>query len=146
MCVDHVVPAELAAFATHGRLELRFSDVIDEQPDMQCPRHEHIECLLLFVQLPVDEWRIGTQLLIHCNAGFSRSPACAVLVSEGVLPDLPQRSISKIYCVSEIGCSPIVRVVEIGDEFLGRRGELLDAVRWLYGLLLERDQASISSC
>ena len=38
------------------------------------------------------------------------------------------------------------RVVEIGDELLSQRGELLDAVRWLYGLLLEPIPASTSSC
>ena len=67
---DAPVPAELAVFATHVRLELHFSVVIDEQPDVQCLRHAHIGYLLLFVQLLVDGQRIGTHLLVHCHTGF----------------------------------------------------------------------------
>jgi predicted protein tyrosine phosphatase len=78
------VPA--AAFAPDEHLELRFHDIIDVHPEMQCPHREHIERLLHFIHNMNRPAKV--HLLLHCHAGFSRSAAVAILILASLLPKL----------------------------------------------------------
>lgn len=133
------VPADFAAFAAHDRLELRFNDIIDEQPDMLCPRPEDVESLLRFVQQLLDEPRDNLHLLVHCHAGFSRSTASTILILAKARPELPASTLIEELVRIRPRLWPNLRIVELGDELLGRRGEIITATRHLYGMLLERD-------
>ena len=76
-------PPELAAFARHRRLILRFHDVIEPQPNQIAPTREDVERLLVFGR-QVSETP-EAHLLVHCRAGVSRSTAAAALRVSPVL-------------------------------------------------------------
>ena len=133
------VPADFDSFPVHERLELRFHDIIDDQPDMQLPCAEHIERLLRFVQRLLDEPRPEKHLLVHCHAGFSRSPASALLIMAKLRPEVPAAALMLELLRIRPRVWPNLRMLEIGDGLLGRNGELIDATRRLYGSLLKRD-------
>jgi predicted protein tyrosine phosphatase len=80
-------PPELAAFAPHRRLILRFHDVIEPQPDQIAPTREDVERLLVFGR-EVSETP-EAHLLVHCRAGVSRSTAAAALILMQANPEWP---------------------------------------------------------
>jgi predicted protein tyrosine phosphatase len=133
------VPPDFAAFGAHERLELRFHDIIEEQPDMLCPRPGHIEQLLQFVQQLLEEPRAGAHLLVHCHAGVSRSPASAILILAKLYPEVAAAEFVSQLLRDRPQVWPNLRMIEIGDGLLGRRGEIVSAVGRLYGWRLERD-------
>jgi predicted protein tyrosine phosphatase len=137
---DAPVPADFDAFDEHDRLELRFHDIIDEYPEMQCPQVEHIEQLLRFVRQTHDR-PAQTHLLVHCHAGFSRSPASAILMLAELRPELPATDVVEGLLRLRARMWPNLRMIELGDELLGRGGELIQAVHRLYGLMLRYDPA-----
>ena len=52
-------PPELAAFAAHRRLILRFHDVIEPQPDQFAPTREDVDRLLVFGREVSETWSRG---------------------------------------------------------------------------------------
>lgn len=132
-------PVEFDGLPARRRMELRFHDIVDEHPEMQCPRAEHIERLLQFVQQVSDECPAGGHLLVHCHAGFSRSPASAVLIMAKLRPELPSAALITELLRIRPRVWPNLRMLEIGDELLARGGDIVRAVRQLYRYLLERD-------
>ena len=80
-------PPELAAFAPHRRLILRFHDVVEPQPDQIAPTREDVERLLVFGR-EVSETP-EAHLLVHCRAGVSRSTAAAALILMQANPEWP---------------------------------------------------------
>jgi predicted protein tyrosine phosphatase len=133
------VPPDLDDFPPHHRLVLRFHDIIDEQPGMDLPCPEHITQLLKFTELLLEEARSGKHLLVHCHAGFSRSPASAILSMARLRPEIPAARLMTVLLLLRPRIWPNLRVLEIGDALLGRRGEIVDAAHQLYRKLLERD-------
>jgi predicted protein tyrosine phosphatase len=131
-------PPDFDAFGGHERLELRFHDIIDEYPDLLCPRREHIEQLLEFVR-EAGEQPTQMHMLVHCHAGFSRSPASAILALAALRPKLPATEIVEELLRLRRHVWPNLRMIELGDELLGRAGELIRAVHRLHALLLRRD-------
>lgn len=124
---DVPVPRELTRFGKHQHLELRFHDVIEEA-DVECPGPEHIARLLSFARdLPADAC-----LLIHCHAGFSRSPASAILILAQARPEMPARDIINELLRIRSNVWPNLRMIEVGDKLLGRSGEIVRAVRDIY--------------
>jgi len=134
---DAPVPDELADAAALQKLELRFHDIINERQGMQCPRPEHIERLLGFVRLLPRE-AAGVHLLVHCHAGFSRSPAAAILVLASTCPHMSAAQIVEEMKRIRADAWPNLRMLEIGDTLLRRRGSLIEAARRLYKAELER--------
>src|ERR1700751_1406266 len=79
-------PDAFGVYDRHSRLELRFHDVIESNPDWIAPERWDVERLLDF-----GRGGIGTRghLLVHCHAGVSRSTAAATLVLAQSRPDRP---------------------------------------------------------
>ena len=82
-------PEAFGAYAAHERLQLRFYDIIDEQPDMLAPQKEHVESLLAFGRDLLHEAGAAAHLLVHCHAGVSRSTAAMTLLLAQARPDRP---------------------------------------------------------
>ena len=121
-------PAEFASFAKHRHLELRFHDVIEEGADVECPRTEHIRRLLSFARdIPAH-----APLLIHCHAGFSRSPASAILILAQARPELSAGDIVSELLRIRSNVWPNLRMIEVGDKLLGRSDEIIRAVCNIY--------------
>ena len=130
-------PAALGAFDAHRRLELRFHDVIEAGPGWIAPERLDVEQLLSFGR-DLTEAR-GTHLLVHCHAGVSRSTAAATLILAQARPDRPAEKVLQAVVLQRAQAWPNLRILELGDALLDRRGEIVDAARAIYRRRLERE-------
>jgi len=130
-------PDAFNAFDPHQRLELRFHDVIDVQPGYIPPDQQDIERLLGFGE----ELTRGrdNHLLVHCHAGVSRSTAAAILILAQTRPDRPAEEALHAVVRQRPRAWPNLRILELGDVLLGRRGNIVNAARAHYRRKLERE-------
>jgi predicted protein tyrosine phosphatase len=135
------VPGAFGAFGEHARLELRFHDIIEERhADMIAPQQEHVADLLAFGRDLLAEPNADAYLLVHCHAGVSRSTASMALILAQALPDVSADRILQEVLHSRPQAWPNLRMLELGDAVLGRRGELVAAVAGIYRTQLDRRQ------
>ena len=117
------VPSGFGQCATRIRLE--FHDVTEDTDFEFGPRTWHVEEVVDFA------WAIqheeGT-LLVHCEAGISRSSAAALTVFATWLGmGREQEAVDGTYA-AQPDAWPNSRFVELADELLGRNGALIAAV------------------
>jgi len=134
---DMLDPPAFAAFAPHRRLALRFHDIIETRPNSLAPQKADVERVLAFGRELIEE--SPAHLLIHCHAGVSRSTASAALILAQARPERPARE--ALEAVSQIRprAWPNLRILEFGDELLGRNGEIVAAVAAIYRRVLDRE-------
>jgi predicted protein tyrosine phosphatase len=130
-------PEAFGTFDPHRRLELRFHDVIDADPGCIPPERPDVEQLLSFGRDLADAR--GGHLLVHCHAGISRSTAAATLIVAQARPDRPAEEALQAVVRRRPRAWPNLRILEIGDTLLARRGEIVDAARAHYRRVLERE-------
>lgn len=133
---DLIDPPEFAKFPPHRRLALRFHDIIEPQPRRIAPSREDVERLLEFGR-EVEAAPRG-HLLIHCHAGVSRSTAAAALILAQAAPERPAREVFEAIVRIRPRAWPNLRILEFGDQLLGRGGDILAAVPGVYRSLLDR--------
>ena len=124
-------PHALVKFAADRLLELRFHDVIVPGGNWVPPDADHIEQILLFGRQVVAT-ADPAHLLIHCYAGLSRSTAAAALCFAQAYPT---RTAYEVLGEVVRHCPrawPNLLMLELGDEALGRHGELIAAAGALY--------------
>jgi predicted protein tyrosine phosphatase len=130
-------PPEFHRFAPHRRLVLRFHDVIRPRPDHMPPTREDVERLLAFGreagEMP------NAHLLVHCRAGVSRSTAAAALIVMQARPEWPASTALEAIAAIRPRAWPNLLILELGDELLGRNGEIAAAAGAIYRRVLERD-------
>lgn len=130
-------PEPLSTFDVNRRLKLRFHDVIEAHPGWIAPERWDIEILLAFARdLVASE---DTHLLIHCHAGVSRSTAAAILVLAQRRPDRPADEALREVIRLRPRAWPNLRIIELGDEILGRAGEIVEATCAHYRRALDRE-------
>jgi predicted protein tyrosine phosphatase len=129
-------PDAFGAFGEHERLDLRFHDIVDEQPGLRLAHAEDVAMLLRFGRDLMHEK--GAHLLVHCHMGVSRSTAAMGLILAQARPDRP--ALDALAEVRRIRPRiwPNLRVIELGDVLLGRGGELVDAAIARYRHVIER--------
>jgi predicted protein tyrosine phosphatase len=111
-------------------LELRFHDVIEDNlAEFDPPEAGHVEALLGFGRDIEATAPRRAHLLIHCHAGISRSTAAAVLVTALVNPDWAPADVVAEIVRLRAKAWPNLRMIELGDERLGKGGALVRAVR-----------------
>jgi predicted protein tyrosine phosphatase len=130
-------PEALGTFDPHRRLELRFHDVIDAGAGCIAPERRDVEQLLTFGR-GLTEGR-GTHLLVHCHAGVSRSTAAATLILAQTRPDRPAEEALLAVVRQRPRAWPNLRILELGDALLERRGEIVEAARAQYRRVLDRE-------
>lgn len=130
-------PEPLSIFDLNRRLKLRFHDVIEPHPGWIAPERWDVELLLAFGRDLVTSRQ--THLLIHCHAGVSRSTAAATLVIAQTRPDRPADEALREVVRLRPRAWPNLRILELGDEILGRSGEIVEAARAHYRRALERE-------
>jgi predicted protein tyrosine phosphatase len=135
---DFPVPEAFGTFGEHKKLELRFEDIIEELPGRLPPQPGHVEQILAFGRDLLAEERSDAQLLVHCHAGISRSTASMALLLAQVLPDQPAETVLALVHRIREKAWPNLRMIEIGDAMLRRRGSLIEASHALYRLQLQR--------
>jgi predicted protein tyrosine phosphatase len=129
-------PDAFGAFGEHERLDLRFHDITEERPGMRLAQREDVTALLQFGRDLLREPR--AHLLVHCHMGISRSSAAMALILAQARPDRP--ALEALAEVRRIRPRiwPNLRVIELGDELLGRSGALVDAAIARYRHVVER--------
>jgi predicted protein tyrosine phosphatase len=131
-------PEPLSSFEVHRRLRLRFHDVIESQSGWIAPERWDVELLLSFTR-GLHPPSAETHLLIHCHAGVSRSTAAATLVLAQTHPECPADEVLREIVRLRPQAWPNLRILEFGDEILGRGGEIIEAARAHYRRAIERE-------
>jgi predicted protein tyrosine phosphatase len=123
---EYPEPESLALLSPTHRLQLRFHDAIDAKPGEILVERDHVEQVLAFGRdLPGPQGH----LLVHCHAGISRSTAFTILLLAQALPEVPSDEIVAEVVRVRDRAWPNLRIIELGDELLGRKGTLVAAVR-----------------
>jgi predicted protein tyrosine phosphatase len=130
-------PDSLSRFDINRRLRLRFHDVIESHPGWIAPERRDVQLLLAFSRDLTKANEV--HLLVHCHAGVSRSTAAATLVMAQTCPDRPAAEVLQEVVRLRPRAWPNLRILELGDEILGRRGEIVEAARAHYRRALERE-------
>jgi predicted protein tyrosine phosphatase len=126
------VPDAFGGFGEHARLELRFNDIIEEEPGLLAPRPEHVEQILAFGRDLIVDPAGAPDLLVHCHAGVSRSTASVLLIMAQALPELPPAALAERLLAVRARAWPNLRMVEFGDMLLHRGGALVEAATAIY--------------
>jgi len=138
---DWPVPDAFGAFGEHAKLELRFHDIIEaHQADMIAPQQQHVADILAFGRDLSAETGADAHLLVHCHAGVSRSTASIALILAQALPGTPAERILEEVLRIRPQAWPNLRILEMGDAQLNRRGELVAAAAGIYRTQLDRRQ------
>jgi predicted protein tyrosine phosphatase len=130
-------PLAFAAFAPHQRLVLRFHDIIEPTPDRLLPSRDDVERLLAFGRELGEP--AASHLLVHCQAGVSRSTAAAALILAQADPLRPARAVLDAVAQMRPRAWPNLRILELGDALLGRNGEIVAAAGAIYRRVLDRE-------
>ena len=144
-------PEALRSFDVHRRLKLRFHDVIEPSPGWIAPERWDVELLLAFgrnldtVPSGIGEEAIDPHLLVHCHAGVSRSTAAAILLLAQRDPVMPAEDAVFEVVRRRPQAWPNLRMIEFGDELLGRDGEIVSAVAGLYRMALQREPGLVEA-
>lgn len=105
-----------------ARLRLLFSDVNEE---IGGPAPDDVRRLIRAAESLAE--RSG-RVVIHCQAGISRSTAAAVIVYAVLLGDgREEEAMARVLAARELA-RPNRRMIALADELLGREGRLIDAV------------------
>ena len=78
-------------------------------------------------------------LLVHCHAGVSRSTAATALILAQAHPERPAREVLDAVSRMRPRAWPNLRILEFGDELLGRGGEIVAAAGPIYRRVLDRE-------
>ncbi|WP_298263763.1 tyrosine phosphatase family protein [Acidocella sp.] len=135
-------PTAFADYGAHKRLELRFDDIIHEQEMLRAPQPAHVEALLKFGAGL--ERVTEAHLLVHCHMGISRSTASTALLVAQAAPAMPPDEIFAALHKIRPQIWPNLRIIEMGDEKLGRNGTMVAALRQLYRRQIEADPNWVS--
>lgn len=114
-------PVEISA-ARH--LVVAVSDIAAAAKGHTLPSAPHVELLLSFVR----RWDQRTPLLIHCQAGVSRSTAAAFIAACALRPQRDEAEIARAVRAGSPTATPNSRLVAIADAMLGRKGRMVAAI------------------
>ena len=127
------VPEAFSSFGEHRKLEVRFHDVIEDGiAGMRPPGADDVARILAFGRDLVGESDSMGHLLVHCHAGVSRSTASMGLIIAQARPDATAPAVLGEVLRVRPQAWPNLRILEMGDAQLGRRGTLIDAAGALY--------------
>ena len=112
------------AVALDNHLLLAVDDISIPLEGHTIPATEHVQALIRFVQ----GWDRAAPLVIHCFAGISRSTAGAFVTVCALNPRRDEVEIAKALRAASPTATPNARIVEIGDQLLGRSGRMQAAI------------------
>jgi predicted protein tyrosine phosphatase len=127
---DRAEPEAFGQYGEHARLELRFHDIIEDQPDQVAPGPEQVAAILEFGRGLLAE--PAARLLVHCHVGISRSTAAMSLILAQARPEAGAEEVLQGVLAIREKTWPNLRMLEMGDAILGRGGSLPRAAAAIY--------------
>jgi len=106
-------------------LWLSMDDIANEIEGMVPPGQEHVARLIEF--LPRWDHR-QSPLIVHCFAGISRSSAAAFIAACVAKPETDEAVLARRIRSASTTASPNPRLVALADDYLGRKGQMVDAI------------------
>ena len=139
---DFPDPEAFGAFGEHERLDLRFHDITEaRRRDAAGGARGRGGAAAVRPRSPGCEPE--AHLLVHCHMGISRSTASMALILAQARPDRPALEVlAEVRRDPAAQIWPNLRIIELGDELLGRGGELVAAAVARYRQSLDRRRAS----
>lgn len=106
-----------------AHLRISCHDIVEPTPMEILPDRRHVKQLIAFA----GQWDPATPILIHCQAGISRSTAAALVTYAVHFPDTIHRA---AWHLRHTGphAHPNPLIASLGDELLGLEGRLIAAV------------------
>ncbi|AYD00328.1 tyrosine phosphatase family protein [Neorhizobium sp. NCHU2750] len=89
------------------------------------PSEKHVAELIGFVR----QWDQSAPLIVHCWMGVSRSPAAAAIAILALNPQEDDLDLARRLRKAAPHATPNTRLIEIGDQMLGRGGRLIAAMK-----------------
>ncbi|WP_322989521.1 tyrosine phosphatase family protein [Hoeflea sp.] len=114
-----------AVIDANRHLNLGVNDISEDRRGLVAPAEIHVDRIIRFAR----GWDRRAPLLIHCWMGISRSPAAAAIAALAVEPDQDEMALAERMRTASPFVTPNSRLIEIGDELLGRGGRLVRAIR-----------------
>ncbi|MDM9648398.1 tyrosine phosphatase family protein [Rhizobium sp. S163] len=115
-----------AVIQAHRHLLLHMNDIAFKGTgNLVAPDETHVREIIDFAA----EWDQTAPLIVHCWMGVSRSPAAAVIAALSLRPDQSEEALAQRLRAASPYATPNMRVIEIGDQLLGRDGRLVKAIK-----------------
>jgi predicted protein tyrosine phosphatase len=105
-------------------LRIGVEDIVDKASGATPPAARHVLELLEFGR----EWDAVDPMLVHCRAGISRSTAAAYILACDRAGPGAEAALANILRERAAHADPNRLMVRIGDDLLGRRGRMVDAI------------------
>eukprot|EP01035_Chromulina_nebulosa_P055091 gene55091-75486_t len=93
--------------------------------DLIAPQEVHVRAIVDFAR----NWDRSAPLVVHCWMGVSRSPAAAMIVSLAICPEDEDDALARRLRLASPFATPNMRLVEIADDVLDRKGRFVTAVK-----------------
>jgi predicted protein tyrosine phosphatase len=106
-----------------AHLRIDCHDIVAPAPMEILPDRRHVKLLIDFAR----QWRPPHPVLVHCQAGISRSTAAALIVYASHFPETIDDAAAHLRRTGP-HVHPNTLITAIGDELLGMNGRLVAAV------------------
>jgi predicted protein tyrosine phosphatase len=113
-----------STIARENHLFLGVNDIIEPTDGLIAPAESHVRELIAFVE----RWGGERPMVVHCYAGISRSTAAAFVALCTARPDRDEREVALRLREASPWAYPNPLIVAYGDELLGRKGRMIEAV------------------
>jgi predicted protein tyrosine phosphatase len=120
---DHMIETH-PTLGPDRHLRLGVQDIIDASAGDTPPAAKHVLQLLEFGR----EWDAQEPMLVHCWAGISRSTAAAFILACDRAGAGSEVRLAQELRARAKHADPNRLMVRIGDDLLGRRGKMVDAI------------------
>ena len=117
-------PSTPPGLDSHRHLRMACDDIFDPLPGYVLPEAEHVEALIEFART----WNRAAPMLIHCQAGVSRSMAAALTVNV-LHTSQDEKSVAMRLRTVAPHARPNPRIIKLADHLLDRSGRLVAAVQ-----------------
>ena len=128
-------PADMIArrseFAPGRHLQIAVNDIAEPREGYILAEASHIREVTQFVLSWRDDDTADGDLCLHCWAGVSRSTAAALIALCALNLDVDEAEIAQALYSAAPFINPNPRLIDLGDNVLGRKGRLVRAVRSL---------------
>jgi predicted protein tyrosine phosphatase len=115
-----------AVIQAHRHLLLHMNDIAFKGTgNLVAPDETHVREIIDFAA----KWDQTAPLIVHCWMGVSRSPAAAVIAALSLRPNQSEEALAQRLRAASPFATPNMRIIEIGDQLLGRNGRLVRAIK-----------------